>query len=180
MALFDPEDLQRLPSTLGHLAAVAMGGLVVTGVPLTFVYEPDGGGWLSAVHALSSALLIGSAVALVALVAWAWLRRLPMWVGGGLALAGFAVAAAGVLTGQGLRWTGLEPPDDGARGLVGPLGGDVDTVLVGSGELSRAGFLTWALVHVVAVTAAVLALAVWFRRRRDRAETPTADTRPPA
>lgn len=168
MGLFDPDELNRLVVTLGHLAAVAAGVLVVTGIPLVFAYDPDGG-WLSTAHSLASALLIGSAAGVVACVAGTRLRRSRHWVGWPLAAAGLGVAAAGALTGQVLRWTDLRPADDDARGLFGPLGDGVDAVVVGDGELAPGSFLVLGLVHVVVVSAAAAAVGVWFRRRQRHA-----------
>ena len=61
MALFDPDELNRVVAMLARLAAVAGAALVVTGVPLLFLYDPDGAGWLSGLHSLASALLLGRA-----------------------------------------------------------------------------------------------------------------------
>jgi hypothetical protein len=166
MGLFDADDLRRVATTLGQLAAVATGVLVLTGVPLVVAYDPGAPGWLSGLHGLASALLLGSSVGLLGCVAVARVRRAPIAVGLLMAFAGLAVAVAGAATGQVLRWTGLEPPDDGARGLIGPLTGDAEAVIVGSGELSPGGFLLWSLVHVVVVPASVGGVTVWFLRRR--------------
>jgi hypothetical protein len=166
MGLFDADELQRVATTLGQLAAVAMGVLVATGVALVVAYDPDGPGWLPGLHGLASALLLGSSAGLVGCVAIARLRRARTGVGLLLAFAGLAVAATGAATGQVLRWTDLVPPDEGARGLIAPLAGDVEAVIVGSAELSSGRFLLWSLVHVVVVSAAAAGVTIWFLRRR--------------
>jgi hypothetical protein len=176
MGLFDADDVQRVATTLRQLAAVAMGVLVVTGVPLLVAYDPGAPGWLSGLHGVASALLLGSSVGIVGCVAVARVRRSPIAVGLLMAVAGFAVAATGAATGQVLRWTGLEPSDDGARGVIGPLTGDAEAVIVGSGELSPGGFLLWSLVHVVVVSAAAAGMTVWYlRRRREPAASGAGD-----
>jgi hypothetical protein len=166
VALFDPEELNRVVATLARLAAVAGAALVVTGVPLLFLYDPDGAGWLSGLHSLASALLLGCAVGAVACAAAATLRRAHTWLGWPLTLAGLAVVVAGMVSGQLVRWTGVRPEDAGARGVFGPLGGAVDAVRVGDADVSQATFLVWVIVHVVVVTvlSAVVGLAV--RRRQ--------------
>lgn len=165
MGLFDATELNRVLSTLARLAAVAAIVLVATGVPLLVAYDPDGPGWLSGLHSLASALLVGCAAGAIACLAGAALKRARTWVGWPLALGGLAVSVAGMASGQLLRWTSVRPADPDARGLFGPLGGAVDEVQVGGTHLSQGSFLAWALVHVVVVTAAGVAVG-WSIRRR--------------
>ena len=168
VSAFDPDDLNRVVVTLVRLAVVACGVLAVTGLVLTVAYDPDGTGWLSGLHSLASALLLGCAVGVVACAAGSALKRSRTWPGWPLTLAGLAVAGAGVVSGQILRWTGVVPDDPDARGLFGPLGGAVDAVVVGDAELSQGAFTAWVVGHVVVVTALVVAVGVAVRRRRAR------------
>jgi hypothetical protein len=166
VALFDPEELNRVVVTLARLAAVAGAVLVVTGVPLLFVYDPDGAGWLSGLHSLASALFLGCAVGGVACAAAATLKRARTWLGWPRSLAGLAVAVAGMVSGQLVRWTAVRPEDPGARGVFGPLGGAVDAVRVGDADVSQATFLVWVIVHVVVVAVLAAAVGVAVRRRQ--------------
>ena len=173
----------RSALTLGQVGAAALVVLVLTGVPLTFAYDPDGSGVLSGLHSMASALLVGSAAGILGAVVGSRVRRSGTWVGWPLAITGFVAAGAGAVSGQFVRWTGVRPPDDRARGLLGPLGGGVDAVVVGGGELSPTGFLVWALVHVVVVSVALGAVVRWFRRRSvaadlDRSPTCRSGQRP--
>lgn len=168
MALFDPEDLNRVVATLARLAAVAAAVLAATGLPLMFIYDPDGAGWLSGLHSLASALLLGCAAGAVACAAGAALRRARTWLGWPLTLAGLAVVVTGMVSGQLVRWTAVRPEDAGARGVFGPLGGAVDAVRVGGADVSQTTFLVWVTVHVVAVTVLAAAVGLAVRRRQAR------------
>lgn len=170
MPLFDPGELNRTVGMLGRLAAGALGALVVTGVPLLAGYRPDGwSGWLSSLHSIASALFLGCAAAVLACVAAGAVRHRPVRVGWWVAAAGFVVAGAGAATGQLVRWTGVRPPGD-PRGLFGPLGGDVDAVVVGGSTVSPGTFLAWSLAHVVAVPALAVGVGLWAERRHRQAE----------
>jgi hypothetical protein len=166
--LFDPEDLNRVVATLARLAAVAAAVLAATGLPLMFIYDPDGAGWLSGLHSLASALLLGCAAGAVACAAGAALRRARTWLGWPLTLAGLAVVVTGMVSGQLVRWTAVRPEDAGARGVFGPLGGAVDAVRVGGADVSQTTFLVWVTVHVVAVTVLAAAVGLAVRRRQAR------------
>jgi hypothetical protein len=168
VALFDPDELNRVVAMLARLAAVAGAVLVVTGVPLLFLYDPDGAGWLSGLHSLASALLLGCAAGGVACAAGAALRRARSWLGWPLTLAGLAVAVAGMVSGQLVRWTAVRPEDAGARGVFGPLGGAVEVVRVGGADVSQAAFLVWVIVHVVVVTVLAAAVGLAVRGRHGR------------
>jgi hypothetical protein len=166
VSLFDPDELNRVVVTLVRLAAVAAAVLVATGLPLLFVFDPDGAGWLSGLHSAASALLLGGTAGGVACAAGAAVKRGRTWLGWPLALAVLAVAAAGMVSGQLVRWTAVRPEDAGARGVFGPLGSAVEIVRVGGADVSQTTFLVWIIVHVVVVTVlgAVVGLAV--RRRQ--------------
>lgn len=168
MSLFDPDELNRVVATLVRLAAVAGALLVVTGVPLLFLYDPDGAGWLSGLHSLASALLLGCAVGGVACAAGAAMRRARSWLGWPLTLAGLAVVVAGMVSGQLVRWTAVRPEDTGARGVFGPLGGAVEAVRVGGADLSQGTFLVWVIVHVVVVTVLAVVVGRAVRGRHGR------------
>lgn len=165
MGLIDVDRLGRVVVTLGQVAALAVVVLVLTGVPLAFVYDPDGGGVLAGLHSLASALLVGCAAGILACVVVARVRRSALWVGLSLSIVGMLIVAGGVVSGQYLRWSAVRPADGGARGLTGPLGGGVDAVVVGDAELSPGAFGLWSVVHIVAVSAALAAVARWFLRR---------------
>lgn len=178
VSLFAPADLDRTLVTLGRLAAAAAGALVVTGALLVVGYRPEGAlGWVSSLHWLASALLVGCAAGVLACVALAAVRHHRTWVGWAVAVAGFAVSGGGAATGQLLRWTDVRPPGE-PRGLFGPLGGGVDAVVVGGSTVSPSAYLAWSLVHVLLVPAAAVAVGLWFTRRRRRWETSLATPAP--
>ena len=166
MSAFDPDDLNRVVALLARLAAVACSVLAVTGLVLMVAYDPDGLGWLSGLHSLASALLLGCAAGAVACAAGAAMKRARTWAGGPLTFAALAVVAVGMVSGQLVRWTAVRPDDQDARGVFGPLGGAVDMVVVGDAELSQGAFAAWVVVHVVVVTALVLVVGRAIRRRR--------------
>ena len=166
VSAFDPDDLNRAVATLVWLAAVACGVLAATGLILMVAYDPDGLGWLSALHSLASALLLGCAAGAVACAAAAALKRSRTWTGWPLTLAGLGVAVVGVGSGQLVRWTAVSPEDLDARGVFGPLGGAVEAIEVGGAEVSRTTFAAWVVVHVVVVTALALLVGWSLRRRR--------------
>jgi len=168
VSLFDPDELNRVLATLARLAAVACVVLVVTGVPLMFVYDPDGPGWLSGLHSLASALLVGCAAGAVACAAGVAVKRARTWVGWPLALAGLVVAAGGTVSGQLVRWSSVRPDDADVRGVFGPLGGAVEAVHVGGADVSQRTFLVWVLVHVVVVAVLVAVVGGLIRRRHGR------------
>jgi hypothetical protein len=168
VSLFDPGELNRVVATLVRLAAAAAAVLVVTGVPLLFLYDPDGARWLSGLHSLASALLLGCAVGGVACAAGAAVKRAGTWLGWPLTLAGLAVAVAGMVSGQLVRWTAVRPEDAGARGVFGPLGGAVEVVRVGGADVSQATFLVWVIVHVVVVTVLAVLVGRAVRGRHGR------------
>jgi quinol-cytochrome oxidoreductase complex cytochrome b subunit len=166
----DPATLNRATAWLVRLAAVAFAALVVTGLPLAVLYGPDDVEWLSGLHALASTLFLGAAaaMALVAL-AGALMRHRP-WAGWVLPAAALAVAAVGAFTGPLLAWDalGLEAVMlADFRGVLDPLGGDVRFVIVGDTEVSQGTYLTWLLVHVIAVPVGAVAvgLPLWRRLR---------------
>ena len=179
MGLFDIDRLGRVVVTLGQVATAAVAVLVLTGVPLAFVYEP-GGGALAGLHSLASALLIGCAAGVLTCVVVARVRRSPLWVGWSLSIVGVLVVAAGSVSGQYLRWSALRPADDGARGLTGPLGGGVDAIVVGDASLSPGSFGLWTVVHLIVVPAALAGVARWFTRRMPAEPAPEAAATGPA
>ena len=180
VSAFDPDDLNRVVAVLARLAAVACCVLAVTGLVLMVAYDPDGLGWLSGLHSLASALLLGCAAGAVACAAGAAMKRARTWPGWPLTFGALAVVAVGMVSGQLVRWTAVRPDDPDARGVFGPLGGAVETVVVGDAGLSQGAFAAWVVVHVVVVTALVLVVGRVVRRRRaqwaaDTGVTPAPD-----
>lgn len=164
--------MNRASAVLARLAAVGGAALVVTGLPLIFLYEPRGGfHWLSTLHGLASMLFLGSTAGLLlAALAAARVRR-RTWASWPLALAAFVVAGAGAITGQLIAWDqlGLWAVSAGAdgRGMLDAFGDDVRFVLVGGAEVDPSVLLRWTLVHVLAVPAvAVLVGRQLWRRVR--------------
>jgi hypothetical protein len=85
-----------------------------------------------------------------------------------VAVAGFVAAGAGAASGQLVRWTAVRPSGD-PRGLFGPLGGDVEAVVVRGSAVSPGTFLAWSLVHVVVVPALAVGVVLWAERRHRQA-----------
>ena len=170
MAVVDPVAMNRASALLARLAAVGAAGLVLTGVPLLFVYEPSGGlHWLSTLHGLASMLFLGAAAGLLlAALAAAWARD-RTWAGWALGLAAFVVAGAGALTGQLIAWDALDPASlgDGARGMFDPLADDVQSVVVGGTHLEPGVLARWTFVHALLVPVLVVAVGrpLWSRLR---------------
>lgn len=169
----DPAALDRAAGWLARLAAVAVAGLAVTGLPLIVVYEPSGGwSWLTTLHGLLSTLFLGTAGALLVVAVAGVIARHPPWAGWPVTVGALLVAVAGTLTGQAIAWEHIgfrSVTSESVRGMLDPLGGDVRFVLVGAVEVSRGAFLAWLLAHVVVVPAAVVVvgLPLWRRVRSD-------------
>jgi hypothetical protein len=171
MAVVDVVAMNRASAVLARLAAVGAGALVVTGVPLLFLYEPDGGArWLGTAHGLASMLFLGATAGLLlAALAAAWARD-RTWATWPLALGAFVVAGAGAITGQLIGWDQVVPDgataaDDGARGMFDAVAGDVRVVVVGGAEVDPGVLVRWTLVHVVVVSAVAVILGrlLWLR-----------------
>ena len=169
--LLSSQTLGGVTSALGWLLAIGAGGLVVTGVPLVFLYRPDDLGWLRGAHSGASMLFVGSAVGIVMVLAVALVRRLAAPPGWLVALGALVVALAGLVSGQLIAWDGvvLRPVtvDSNARGIVDALSGDVRFVLVDATDVSRGAYAGWAAVHVLAVPLLGAAVA-WIARRRSQ------------
>jgi quinol-cytochrome oxidoreductase complex cytochrome b subunit len=175
----DAQALNRAATLLGRLAALAAGALVVTGVPLILLYRPDGGTlWLRTLHSLSSTLFLGAAAGLLVVAVVAAVIRTRTWTGWPLALAAFAVAAAGSFTGNLVAWDqlGLWAVTVGGSysGVIDPLSDEVRFIVVGDVELSQGTYLAWTVAHlvVVPVAAALVGWLVWRRYAAGAHETP--------
>jgi quinol-cytochrome oxidoreductase complex cytochrome b subunit len=181
MAL-DPVALNRTAAWLARLAAVAAAALVVTGVPLIWLYRPAGSGrWLTTLHSMASSLFLGSAAAMLVLGLAVALARHPPWAGWIVTLGVLVVAVAGSFTGQLIAWdqVGLWAVTVATsfRGMIDPLGDDVRFLIIGDAEVSQGSYLAWLLVHLLAVPAAAVAvgLPLWRRLRADEHDTGPAD-----
>jgi hypothetical protein len=165
----DVTTLNRASSALVRFAAVGAAGLVATGVPLLVVYRPEGGtSWLSTLHTLSSMLFLGAtAGVLFAALGAVVLRGARTWLGWPLAVAAFAVAAAGAVSGPFLSWDGIGLASvmvgREIRGVIPPFFDDVRFFAVGDAELSPRAYLAWLVVHAALVPLA--AAAVWRAAR---------------
>ena len=163
----DAQALNRAATVLSRLAALAAGALVITGVPLILLYRPDGGAsWLRTLHSLSSTLFLGAAAGLLVVAVVAAVIRTRTRTGWPLALAAFAVAAAGSFTGNLIAWDQLAlwavTVGGSYSGVIDPLSDEVRFIIVGDLELSQT------LAHLVAVPAAA-ALVGWLVWRRHAA-----------
>jgi quinol-cytochrome oxidoreductase complex cytochrome b subunit len=163
-------------SLLWVLEASAV-GLVASGVPLVWWYQPVGGPeWLRELHSTAAVLSLCSSVALVAVVAAGrWTdrdRATRVWLWGGLGAVGLAVA--GLLTGPLLAWDQLARwavtvGDDLYEGALAPFSGDVRFLFVDGREVSTGTYKIWAAVHIVVLPLVALigtGLVLW--RRPDR------------
>lgn len=157
---------------VARVGAVAAVGVLVSGVPLIWLYEPDGGAsWLTGLHRLSGTLLLGAAAALAVAAVGAAAGRHRLGVPWPLAVAALAVAVAGTTTGQIIGWDqvalwAVQAPSS-TRGVFAAIGDDVRFVLVGGTELSPGTFLALAVTHLVAVPAAAAGLGWWWVRHRE-------------
>ncbi|HKA84810.1 MAG TPA: hypothetical protein VKD21_13155 [Acidimicrobiales bacterium] len=169
--LISAEGLAGITRALGWLLAIAAAGLAATGVPLIFLYRPDGVDWLRAAHSVASTLFLGAAAGTVAVLGVGAVRRLRIPPGWLVALGLLAIAMLGLVSGQLIAWDRLAMDEvvdaSGVRGVFDALSGDVRAVVVDGSELSRGAYAAWAGVHVLAVPVLVLGVG-WFVRRRAR------------
>jgi hypothetical protein len=166
--LLSAEALAGITRSLGWLLAIGGAGLVVTGVPLIFVYRPHAVDWLRGAHGVASALFIGAAAGVVTVLMVAFARRLRVRPGWFVGLATLLVALIGLVSGQLLAWDGMAFESAGVfdpRGVVDGLSGDVRFVIVDGTEVSRGAYAAWAGVHVLLVPALALGVARIARRR---------------
>jgi quinol-cytochrome oxidoreductase complex cytochrome b subunit len=183
--LISAEALAGITRALGWLLVIGGAGLVVTGVPLIFVYRPDDPvagarsdvSWLRGAHSIASMMFVGAVAGTVAVLGMAVVRRLRVPPGWFVALGALAVALVGLISGQLIAWDQLALKSvtaaSDARGIVEALSGDVRSVLVDGTEVSRGTYAAWAVVHVLAVPALALGLA-WVARRRATHQQPSA------
>ncbi|MGH9251248.1 MAG: hypothetical protein ACRD0W_17250 [Acidimicrobiales bacterium] len=168
--LISAEALTGITRALGWLLVIGGAGLVATGVPLIFLYRPDGIGWLRGAHAAMSMMFLGAAAGTVAVLAVASIRRLSVPPGWFVGLGALLVGLVGLMSGQLIAWDQLamESVTDGSgfRGVFDAVSGDVRSVLVDGTEVSRGAYAAWAGVHVLAVPVLALGLA-WIVRRRE-------------
>ena len=175
--LINVEGLAGVTRALGWLLAVGGAGLVVTGLPLIWLYQPDPTGgrgdfwWLRGGHNVMSMLFLGAAAGLVAVLAVGAVRGLRVRIPPGwfAALAALLVALLGLISGQLIAWDILALRQvgvgSGVRGVVDALGGDIRFIIVGDTEVSRGTYAAWAGIHVLGVPLLAAGLA-WLLRRR--------------
>jgi hypothetical protein len=181
--LISAEGLAGITSALRWLLVIAGAGLVVTGVPLIFVYQPDDPvsgdrsdvWWLRGAHNITSIMFLGAVAGTVAVLAVALARRLRVPPGWFVALGALVVAIVGLISGQLIAWDELVLKSVTAatdsRGVLDALSGDVRFALVAGTEVSRGTYAAWAVVHLLAVPALALGLA-WLARRRASHQPP--------
>jgi ubiquinol-cytochrome c reductase cytochrome b subunit len=170
-----------------RLLLVALGvlflALLVTGIWLSFQYQPSGSfGGARPQSAWRVAHRVTSTIFVVTALAWFGLsiavsiegllkRGTPTWIVGAV---GVLAALAAVFTGHLLPWEelALAPVRQGEfRGYGFVFGSsNVRFVLVGSLEVAKATLRRWFLVHSVAIPIGLLALGVvgWRVTRRSR------------
>jgi quinol-cytochrome oxidoreductase complex cytochrome b subunit len=176
------EGLAAIVRALAWLLAIAGAGLVATGLPLIWVYEPDPPGgsrgdfwWLREAHGVASTMLLGAVAGIVVVLAVAGVRRLRVPPGWLVAFGAFVVAGLGQISGQLIAWDQLAlkavTVGDDVRGVVDGLGNDVRFLLIDGTEVSQGTYAAWAVVHVLAVPVIALGV-VWFARRRAAVEPP--------
>ena len=169
--LISAEGLTGITKALGWLLAIGTAGLAATGVPLIFLYRPDGVAWLRGAHNVASTLFLGAAAGTVAVLGVAAARRLRVPPGWLVALGLLAIALAGIVSGQLIGWDRLAMDGvadaSGVRGILDALSGDVDAIVVEGTEVSRGAYAAWAAVHVLVVPLLVLGVG-WTVRRRAR------------
>lgn len=168
--LVSAESLWGITRAIGWLLAIGGAGLVVTGVPLIFLYRPHGLGWLRGAHNAMSMLFVGAATALVVVLFVGFVRRIrvpPGWVVG---LGALLVATGGLVSGPLLAWDwlGLRAVTVGIdyRGVIDAMT-EARFVIIDGTEVSRGAYAAWAVVHVLAVPLLAGAVA-WIARRRTR------------
>jgi hypothetical protein len=169
--LISAEGLAGITKALGWLLSIGAAGLAATGVPLIFLYRPDGVAWLRGAHNVASTLFLGAAAGTVAVLGVAAARRLRVPPGWLVALGLLAIALAGIVSGQLIGWDRLAMDGvadaSGVRGILDALSGDVDAIVVEGTEVSRGAYAAWAAVHVLVVPLLVLGVG-WTVRRRAR------------
>ncbi len=176
------EGLTGITTALAWLLAVSGAGLVVTGLPLIWLYRPDPTGddrgdfwWLREAHGVASTMLLGAVAGIVVVLAVAGVRRLRVPPGWLVALGAFVVAGLGQISGQLIAWDQLAlkavTVGDDVRGVVDGLSDEVRFLLIDGTEVSQGTYALWAGVHVLAVPLIALGV-VWFARRRSSAEPP--------
>ena len=168
--LVSAESLAGLTRALGWLLVIGGVGLAATGVPLIFLYRPDGVGWLWGAHNATSIMFLGAAAGTVAVLGVGFVRRVRVPPGWFVALGLLAAAVLGLVSGQLIAWDRLAPDDLvlrlGPRGIVDALSGDVGSIVVEGAEVSRGAYAAWAGVHVLAVPPLAVGLGWLFRRQR--------------
>lgn len=180
--LMSAENLAGITRALAWLLAIAAAGLVVTGLPLIWLYEPDPPGasrggfwWLREAHAVAATMLLGAVAGIIVVLAVAAVRHVRVPPGWLVALGAFVVAGLGQISGQLVAWDQLASSSgvvaDEVRGVVDALSDDVRFRVIDGTQVSRGMYATWAGVHVLVVPVIALALG-WFARRRASAEPP--------
>lgn len=180
--LMSAETLAGISRALAWLLAIAAAGLVVTGLPLIWLYEPDPPGasrggfwWLREAHAVAATMLLGAVAGIIVVLAVAAVRHVRVPPGWLVAVGAFVVAGLGQISGQLVAWDQLASSSgvvaDEVRGVVDALSDDVRFRVIDGTQVSRGMYATWAGVHVLVVPVIALALG-WFARRRASAEPP--------
>jgi hypothetical protein len=175
--LISSEALGGITKALGWLLAISGAGLVVTGVPLIFLYRPDDLGWLRGAHNAASMMFLGATVGIVLVLGVAFVRHLSVSPGWFVALGVLVVALTGLVSGQLIAWDQLALREvmagSNVRGVVDALSGDVRFAVVDGTEVSRSTYVAWAAVHVLAVPLLAFGVA-WIGRRRAGPRGPIA------
>lgn len=180
--LMSAENLAGITRALAWLLAIAAAGLVVSGLPLIWLYEPDPPGasrggfwWLREAHAVAATMLLGAVAGIIVVLAVAAVRHVRVPPGWLVAVGAFVVAGLGQISGQLVAWDQLASSSgvvaDEVRGVVDALSDDVRFRVIDGTQVSRGMYATWAGVHVLVVPVIALALG-WFARRRASAEPP--------
>lgn len=189
--LFNAEGLAGIVRALGWLVVVAGVGLVITGVPLIFVYQPDDPvtgarsdvWWLRGAHSISSTMFVGAIAGTVAVLAVGFVRRIRVPPGWLVALGALVVAIVGLISGQLIAWDELALESvtaSGSRGIIDALSGDVRFALVDGTEVTRRAYAGWAAVHLLVLPVVALGLGWIARRRANQGEEGVAPDGEPA
>ena len=154
---------------------IAAVGLVASGVPLLWLYRPQGM-WLKDLHSLASTLFFGAAAgllvaAVVSRLAKAGASEAVVWPAGLTVL-----AVLGAFTGRLLAWDqlGLWAVTIGKdyRGALRVRSSEVRFAILDGARINPGEYQRWLAVHIVALPVLALGLGVvsWRRRSASRAK----------
>lgn len=185
------EALAGIIKALTWLLAISGAGLVVTGLPLIWLYRPDPPGssrgdvwWLREAHTVASTMLLGAVAGIIVVLAVAGVRQLRVPPGWLVALGALVVAGLGQISGQLIAWDELVlkavTVGDDLRGVVDGLSGDVRFLLIDGTHLSRGAYAAWAGVHVLAVPLIALGVVLFARHGSSAEPPPEPPPEPPS